>query len=415
MPAILEGIRILDLSIWMQGPSAAAMLGDMGAEIIKVEPPTGDPSRGLVEIITKTTDLPIKWDFYFEYFNRNKKSLAVDLKTPRGREAVYRLVEKCDVFVQNYRKGVIERLEMGYEELKKLNTKLIYASATGYGTKGPDSAEPSFDYMGLARSGIMNTVGSTETPPMRIAGGIADQMGAIMLAYGILAAIIDRERHGTGQKVDISHLGSMMHLQGVNVQATLAMGKTLYQADRHQPPNPLWNHYECGDGKWICLGMIEPHRYWHDFCAAMGIPQLEHDPRFKDNASRSENGEELTTILDDLFASRPREEWMKILREGGDFIYTVVNDLTDLTEDVQALLNDYIIDYEHPLHGPMKVSGYPVQFSENPCAIQRHAPELGEHSHEILSRFCGYSESEIEELFREKVIVSPKSPAKTGK
>jgi len=165
MDTIFEGIRILDCSIYMQGPSATVMLGDMGAEVIKLEPLTGDPSRRIVDIIDQTYDVDIKWDFIFEYLNRNKKSIAVDLKDPKGKEIIYRIVEHCDVFIQNFRKGVAERLGMGYEELKKHNPQLIYASASGYGIHGPDSAEPSFDYMGQARSGIMNAIGGPDTPP----------------------------------------------------------------------------------------------------------------------------------------------------------------------------------------------------------------------------------------------------------
>jgi len=411
MGAILKGIRILDLSIWMQGPSATAMLGDMGAEIIKVEPLSGEPSRGLIEIMRKTTDLNITWDFFFEYFNRNKKSLALNLKEPRGKDIIYRLAANCDVLVQNFRLGVIERLGLGYEELKKHNPKLIYASATGYGTKGPDSAEPSFDYMGQARSGLMSAISEAGVPPIRIGGGLADQMGAIMLAFGILAAIIDRDRHGIGQKVDISHLGSMMHLQGLNVQTALATGHSVPTTPRDRAGNVLWNHYRCGDGKWICLGMIESHRYWHDFCSALGIARLERDLRFRDTAFRSKNREELIAILDERFATRTRDEWMKILKEGGDFIYTALNDYADLENDPQAALNDYIVEQEHPVHGKVKVAGFPVQYSESPCKIQSHAPEVGEHSEEILSRLGGYGQAEIEELPRDNVVASSKSTA----
>jgi crotonobetainyl-CoA:carnitine CoA-transferase CaiB-like acyl-CoA transferase len=406
MTSIFEGIRILDCSIYMQGPSATVMLGDMGAEVIKLEPLTGDPSRGLVDIIEKTMDISITWDFIFEYLNRNKKSIAIDLKNPRGREIIYRMIKRCDIFVQNFRKGVAERLGIGYDELVKHNPKLIYATASGYGIDGPDSAEPSFDYMGQARSGFMNAVGGPDTPPTFIVGGVADQMGAIMLAYGIMAAVIARERLGIGQRVDISHLGSMMHLQGLNVQAGLNIGRSIPKYDREKAVNPLWNHYRCADGKWICLGMVEADRYWADFCAALGMPELADDPRFKDIAVRSDNAEQAVAILDERFAARPRDEWMKLLKEGGDFIYTVVNDIPDLKQDQQAIVNNYVVDFDHPVEGRVKVSGYPVQFSETPCAIQRRAPELGEHTRQLLEQIGGYSRGEIEELLVEGVAVS---------
>ena len=289
----LQGIRVLDWTIWQQGPTATAMLGDLGAEVIKIEHIDGEPGREVVRQLLEALQLETAYNFYFEYLNRNKKGLALDLKKPQGKEIVHRLAAKSDVFVQNYRKGVAEKLGLGYEDLKKHNPKIIYASASGYGPEGPDSAEPSFDYMGLARSGIMTMLGGPDTPPMNIVGGIADQMGGIMLAYAVLSAIIARERFGTAQQVDTSHLGSMMHLQGLNIQAVMAMGQPLSKSAREKAPSPLWNHYKCQDGKWICLGMLEPDRYWHDFCAVMGTPELENDPKFKDITSRAENAEEL--------------------------------------------------------------------------------------------------------------------------
>ncbi len=414
MVSILEGIRILDWTIWQQGPSATAMLGDMGAEVIKLEHVSGDPSRGILDILDKMVDIPLSWNFYFEYLNRNKKSIAIDLKGPRGKEIVYRMIEKCDVFAQNFRKGVAERLGLGYEDLKKYNGKLIYATASGYGPDGPDSAEPSFDYMGLARSGIMNCLGEPDTPPTVITGGVADQMGAIMLAYGIMAAIIARERHGIGQMVDISHLGSMIHLQGLNVQAGLSIGQGLPKVYRSEAGNPLWNHYKCADGKWICLGMLQSDRYWHDFSAAMGISDLEHDPRFKDASSRKGNRTQLVRILDERFATLPRDEWVKILHDGGDFIFTIVNSIEELSQDPQALINRYIVNHPHPVHGNMKVTGFPVGFSGTPCSIHKEAPKLGENTREVLEKYCGYSRTEIEEMLKEKVVSSSEPAYTTG-
>jgi crotonobetainyl-CoA:carnitine CoA-transferase CaiB-like acyl-CoA transferase len=236
---------------------------------------------------------------------------------------------------------------------------------------------------------------------------MADQMGAIMLAYGIMGALIARERQGEGQKVEISHLGSMMHLQALNIQSTLTMGRPLPQLPRTHAGNPLWNHYRCQDDKWICLGMIEPHRYWHDFCSALGIAHLEHDPRFFHTAARSRNREEFIGILDERFAARTRDEWMQLLDREGDFIYTVMNDFPDVVEDPHAILNSYVTEYEHPKHGTIKVSGFPVTFSGSPCAVQSHAPGPGEHSREILSNLARFTPEEIDAMSNDNVIKSP--------
>ena len=222
----LDGVRILDWTIWQQGPVSTMMLADLGAEVIKIEERTGgDPGRGVLSIAGALVGATSGPNFYFEANNRHKKSITLDLKNPEAIEIVHKLAAKSDVFVQNFRKGVAEKLGIGYDALSKHNPKLIYASATGYGPIGPDSAEPSFDYMGLARSGIMTAVGEPDMEPLGIAGGIADQMGAIMLAYGVMAALISRDKHGIGQQVDISHLGSMTALQGLNVACKTILGK----------------------------------------------------------------------------------------------------------------------------------------------------------------------------------------------
>src|SRR5208282_298214 len=249
MKGPLTGIRIIDWTIWQQGPVATQMLADLGAEVIKVEErDKGDPGRGIVSVSGGSTQKGGR-NFYFEANNKHKQSIALDLKRAEAREIVYRLAAKSDVFVQNFRKGVAARLRLDYKTLRDHNPRLIYASASGYGPEGPDSAEPSFDYLGQARSGVMNVTGAEGFPPTYIFGGIADQMGAVMIAYGVLAALLARERYGVGQEVDASHLGSMMALQGLNVVARTITGKEFNRNTRANAFNPLWNHYRCSDGK----------------------------------------------------------------------------------------------------------------------------------------------------------------------
>jgi len=401
----LEGIRVLDWTIWQQGPVSTMMLGDLGAEVIKIEERVGgDPGRGVMSIGGTMTGVSGQRNYYFEVNNRHKKSLTLNLKTPEAKEIVYKLVEKSDVFVQNFRKGVAAKLGLDYQTLSKHNPKLIYASASGYGPEGPDSGEPSFDYMGLARSGIMNAVGEPDMNPLNITGGIADQMGAIMLAYGVITALFTRERYGIGQEVDTSHLGSMMALQGLNLACRLTLGKEFRRAYRTKAPNPLWNHYKCSDDKWICLAMIQADRYWPDLCKALGIQELEKDPKFATMAVRGKNSEELIAILDKIFAAKPREEWMSILKNGGDFIYTIVNSINDLPDDPQMLANNYVVPYAHPAWGPIKVVGVPVRFSKTPGDPKGVAPEFGEHTEQVLLDLLGYSWEDIGRLKEQEVI-----------
>jgi crotonobetainyl-CoA:carnitine CoA-transferase CaiB-like acyl-CoA transferase len=404
MPTPLEGIRVIDWTIWQQGPIACAMLGDLGAEVIKVEQcGSGDPARYLTRLWGKS--LAERPNFYFEANNRNKKGITLDLKTEEGRQVLYDLVAESDVFVQNFRKGVAERLQLDYATLRQHNPRLVYANASGYGPEGPESTEPSFDHLALARSGIMFAAGEPEMPPLAVTGGIADQMGGGMLAYGVMAALVARERHGVGQEVDASHLGSMTWLQGLSVSCKLMAGFSFRRVFRSRAGNPLWNHYECGDGKWIALAMLQSDRYWPDLTRAVGRPELATDERFKDGVGRAENAEAAVAILDEIFASRTREEWIAQLGESeGDFIVTIVNSVEELPEDPQILANDYVVDFDHPQHGRTRVLGIPVRLSETPGSIRLAAPELGQHTEEVLLDVLGYDWDRITELRERKVI-----------
>jgi crotonobetainyl-CoA:carnitine CoA-transferase CaiB-like acyl-CoA transferase len=404
MSGPLDGIRIIDWTIWQQGPVATQMLADLGAEVIKIEErERGDPGRGITAVAGSST-VKSGRNYYFEANNKHKKSIALNLKQPEAREIVHRLAARSDVFVQNFRKGVAQRLGLGYAELATLNPRIIYASASGYGPEGPDSGEPSFDYLGQARSGIMNAIGTGSTAPSYVYGGIADQMGAIMLAYGVLAALFARERTGIGQEVDASHLGSMMALQGLNVVARTIMGKEFPRNTRANAYNPLWNHYRCADDKWISLAMLQPDRYWKNFCEVVGKPELADDPRFAEAKVRGRNSAALVAIFDEVFAARPRDEWMRVLKGRGDFIYTIVNSVSDLPDDPQVRANGYVVEYDHPALGNLTLLGMPVKLSATPGEPRGHAPELGEHTELLLTEMLGYSWDDVARLREANVI-----------
>ncbi len=403
MPMPLDGIRVIDWTIWQQGPVASLMLGDLGADVIKIEERVGgDPGRGVLK--AQGLDLRDRPNFYFEANNRNKRGLTVDLKKPAGVAIVQRLAERADVFVQNFRKGVAGRLGLDAATLRAQNPRLVYASASGYGPEGPESGAPSFDYLGLARSGIMYSCGEPDDEPLAIAGGIADQMGAIMLAYGIVTALLARERTGRGQEVDASHLGSMAWLQGLGLSARLMLGRALPRQARRFATNPLWNHYRCGDGLWLALSMLQPDRYWERFCAVLEIPEAAADARFKSMLDRMMNAGECIALLDQVFARRPRAEWLRRLAEGGDFIYSIINAVDDLPDDPQMQANGYVTAFEHPAFGPTQVVGLPVRLSDTPGSIRLPAPEFGQHTEAILTEVLGYSWEEIGRLRDQEVI-----------
>jgi crotonobetainyl-CoA:carnitine CoA-transferase CaiB-like acyl-CoA transferase len=403
MPMPLEGIRVLDWTIWQQGPVCSAILGDLGADVIKIEERVGgDPGRGLLRLAgLEVSDRP---NFYFTANNRNKRGITLDLKKPEAREIVYRLAKTSDVFVQNFRKGVADRLGIGYADLKRHNPRIVYANANGYGPRGAESASPSFDYLGQARSGIMLAAGEPEMPPCAIAGGIADQMGAILLAFGVVTALHARERFGVGQEVNASLLSSMMFLQGLNLSARLMLGNHMPRASRSWTFNPLWNHYRCADDRWIALGMLQADRYWKDFCRALGAEELADDPRFQDGPTRMANAREAIAGLAAAFERKPLAEWIEILRKAGDFIFSPVQSVNELPDDPQVKANDYVVDFEDPAFGTIQMIGMPFQLSATPGRVRSAAPEFGQHTEEILTQELGLSWDEVAALRQKEVV-----------
>ena len=307
----LKGVRVLDWTIWQFGPVSAAMMGDMGADVIKIESLDGDSGRGLWRASNLNMDLGEGRNAYFETCNRNKRGIALNLKTEEGLQVMYKLVEGADVFVQNFRKGVAERLGVGYETLHELNPTLVYGSANGYGPSGPDAHLPSFDGCGQARSGLM--MSATEPGaeyPTRVTQGVSDQIGAIMLCQGVLAGLVARHVQGIGQKVETSHLSANMWLQGMGMTMSLLNGGRDFRSyDREAPTNPLANLYKCGDGRCIQLMHLQPDRFWEPFMKVLGLDEYIDDPKFSEMAARAENAREIVKILDARFATRNADDW----------------------------------------------------------------------------------------------------------
>jgi len=401
MSGPLEGIKVIDCSIWMQGPVAAAILGDLGADVIKVEErDRGDPMRGFRLPWAQCRDRPA----HFEISNRNKRGMVLDLRKEEGREILYKLVEKSDVFIHNLRPRAAEKLRLGYDTLSGLNPRLIYCQASGWGLKGPESDKGAFDIASGARAGFMFMLGEVEepAPPQTPPGGISDVAGAMTLAMGTLAALQARERLGRGQIVDTSIFGSTISLLSFNIGFAVSYDFLPPRRPRAKAPNPLCNHYLCADKEWILIYMLQFDKYWSSFCEALGVKELEHDPRFETLDAMVNHSRELIPILDQVFASKTRGEWMKVFSER-DFIFAPVQKATDLARDPQALANEYIVEFDHPTHGPEKVVGLPYKFSETPGSIRRPCPEFGQHTEEVLLEL-GYNWDEIARLKQEEVI-----------
>jgi len=401
MAGPLDGVKVVEITMFQQGPVAGMRLGDLGADVIKIEAKTGDPGRGFMKIIGAMAGLS-GHNYYFEHTNRNKRSLVLDLKTEKGMEVFLDLIDQADVFLNNMSIQAPIKMGIGPDVLLVRNPRLIYAQASGWGRKGPDAEALSFDYTGIARSGLMMSCGEADSPPTQILPGIGDEIGGLMCAWGVTSALYAREKSGKGQVVDTSLMGSMIGALGFIMAAPAILGAEFPRETRATAGNPLYNHYRCKDNRWIVIAHLDPDRYWPKLCRAMGIQDLEHDPRFSSIAARGENAKVLVSILDDKFATRTRDEWFEILGKEG-CIFTPIQTPTEVSADPQALANRYFISVDHPDWGPIKMTGFPWDFSDTPASWRRKAPEFGEHNEEILLEL-GYTKEKIASLREEGVI-----------
>jgi crotonobetainyl-CoA:carnitine CoA-transferase CaiB-like acyl-CoA transferase len=405
MEALLNGIRALDWGSFANGPLIGAMLGDLGAEVIKIEDPTkGDPARGMQTMYGSSMNLAHGRNILIECTNRNKRSITIDLKKEGGKRVAYKLVEGSDIFFTNYSKRIAKNLGMDYETLCKHNPRLIYCIASGFGTKGADAEKRAFDSLALAQSGLMLAAGEQGSPPAQIVGAVADTLGATISTLGILGALAYRERTNTGQEVETSLLDALIWLQYTGVSTYLLRGRETRRYSRLDAANPLANHYECKDGKWIMLAEPQSDRFWHEFCQVLQLAELENQPKFNTATHRKENKRELISILDRIFSTRTRDRWIREFRKAKvRFAYAPVNTVSEMVEDPQVGANEYIVDYNHPMLGATKQVAFPARFSKTPATIRYPAPEIGQHTEEILLEF-GYTWEEISELKSKEVI-----------
>lgn len=401
----LEGIKVIDFSVWMFGSVAAAHLADMGAEVIKVENPKGgDPGRGLLS--SGVVPL-VEWNMYFGNNNRNKKSLAISMYHEKGREVVHKLVEKADVFSSNMQRDPLKRMHVDYATLSKINPKIIYAVGSGFGRVGPARDYPAHDTDGQSRAGIMATLGEPGQAPVYTGSATGDAVGALTLAWAVVTALFHRERTGVGQEIDVSLFGSQIMFEALTLQPYLATRdpSLARQTSRKDAHNPLYNLYPTKD-KWVFLAMADEQRYWNDFCKGIGRPELAQDNRFDTHEKRcGASRRALVDLLDQTLPARTSAEWLASWKDLG-LIAGPVNSFAEASEDSQALINEYIVQYKHPSFATEKpMIGFPAQFSRTPGKIRLPDPQLGEHTEEILIDTLGYSWDDIAALKAENVIL----------
>jgi crotonobetainyl-CoA:carnitine CoA-transferase CaiB-like acyl-CoA transferase len=393
----LDGVRILDMTIWQQGTHATALLADLGADVIKIEGPDNpDPGRGL------SSQSGQRLNGYFENHNRGKRAILLDVKRPEGRALLLRLAQDADVFTNNMRKGVLERLGLAYEDFRAVNPRLIYAVASGYGNEGPDRTLPSMDIMGQARGGIMLVNGEPGQSPQGGPAAIGDQAGSYFLAHGILAALYMRERTGEGQQVDASLLGAQIDLQSHLLQGYLFTGVQPERRTR-TTMQPLWNTYQGSDGRWFVMGLIPQERWWPQLVQVLEIEAWEDDPRFATHQARLANAEALVAQFDELFRTKPRDHWVELM-SCHQLMAARVQDYQELKTDPQVIANRYIVEIDHPIGERVLMVNHPVRFSAAPQAgVRGAAPEFGQHTEEVLLE-AGLTWEEIAKLSEQGVI-----------
>jgi CoA:oxalate CoA-transferase len=369
--------------------------------VIKIEPKEGDPARRHMRTIE--AEFNVKGDnYYFEHANRNKRGIVLDMKKSSGMEVFLKLIDSADVFLNNMSIGAPLRLGIGPDALLARNPRLIYAQASGWGRKGPAANSLSFDYTGIARSGLMMAAGEDKTPPSMLLPGLGDELGGLISAWGVTLALFAREKTGKGQVVDTSLMGSVVAMLGHLISGTAMLKQEFPRFVRTNIGNPIYNHYCCKDKKWLAIAHLDPDRWWAKVCGALGAENLVNDPRFSTFAARSENRKELIAIFDGIFAGRTRDEWMKILEEHG-CIFTPIQNIPEVVEDAQLLANNYVIELDHPTYGHTKTMGFPWDLSETPASWRRRSPKLGEHTEEVLLEI-GYTEEAIAKLREDGAI-----------
>ena len=392
----LAGIRVLDLGIIVQGPQAAQLLGDLGADVIKIElPGIGDQARWI------PLSLEDRRSAYFVGCNRGKRGMTLDLRTQAGRDVMLRLVEEADVVISNFVPGTLETWGLGYEVLAARNPRLVLGCGSTFGPAGPDASRKGADLAGQAAGGLIRSMGSASDQPTPVGVTIADHVGSQNLANGVLAALVARQRTGRGQKVEVSLLGGQIYAQASEITAVAL-------TDRPNSPEPgghplvsmFYGVVPTSDGQIAIVGILPDER--PAFFAAIGRPELAKDPRFAAGWFPPGVRGELFEALAEAFRKRSTAEWVEVLA-AGNYRYAVVHDQQQVLEDEGALANGYLQRVDHPEWGELTMVGSPIRMSDTPARPGRFAPELGQHTEEILLEH-GYDWEAIAHLREEGAI-----------
>ena len=397
MAGPLEGVRVLDLSRVLTGPFCSMLLGDLGAEVIKVEiPKTGDDTRqwGPPFIHGESA--------YFLSVNRNKKSLTLNLGEEKGRDILYALAEKSDILLENFRPGVTKKLRVDYPTLAGKNPRLIYCSISSYGYSGPYRDRLAYDLVLQAMGGLMGITGEPGRPPVRIGVALSDIGAGMYAAISILAAFAARARTGKGQWIDVSLLDTTVSWLTYMAAYYFATGKNPEKAGSTHPTIVPYQCFKTEDNEYVALA-IGNDKLFQNFCRAISNEKLAEDPRFSTNPSRVAHRNQLVPMLEEIFAQKPRDEWLRIFAKA-DVPAGPVSSIQEIFSDPQILYRKMLVRIQHSTAGEISQIGIPMIFSDTNAEIRSPPPALGEHAEEILGKLLGYDAKRIAELRNEGVI-----------
>jgi len=379
---LLQGLRVVEMGFWVAGPAAAGLLADWGADVVKIEPPRGDPMRQFYRALAGV-ELPACPGFDLD--NRGKRSVALDLAEPQARAAARALVLGADVFSTNYRHDALERRGRGAESLAAENPRLVYGHVTGYGQNGPDAGRAAYDIGAFwSRSGIGSILAPAGGEPAGSRAGFGDHTTAAHCVAGVLAALLARQRTGKGQLVDACLLRSGIYTIGFDVTQQLAFGGVTPVGRREDTPSPTITSFKSGDGRWVWMLGVEAERHWPRLCQAFDLESLVSDPRFATPQARAANCRELMRILDEQFAKRPLDAWLPRF-DAADLWWAPVNTVADVVQDRQAIAAHAFVDVPDGKGGTQKSVGSPVLFSGADVTPRGKVPAIGEHTAEVLA------------------------------
>jgi len=397
----LHGVRVVDCSTVLAGPYCTMLLADLGADVVKVEPPEGDATRGWGPPWVGDEAAGTRTAAYYLSVNRNKRSIRLDLSTAAGREVLWRLLDGADVVVENHRVGGFARLGFPDGELARRNPGLIHLAVSGYGTEGPDAAKPGYDFIVQAAGGLMSITGTPDGGPTKVGVAISDVVTGMFGAVSVLASLLARERGSAGgQRVDVSLLGSTLAVLVNQAQNAFVTGGSPVRRGNAHPSIVPYETFRTADGE-IAVG-VGSERQWPRFCAAIGLPELTADPRFATNGDRVEHRAELVPVLAARFAGAPAAEWLAILDAVGVPCGPILG-VVEAFGSPGARAIGARVPLEHPVLGQVDQVGIPFGLSATPGAIRTPPPLLGEQTDEILAE-AGYSPAEVAELHRARVV-----------